>query len=80
MDPLTRGEYPVRMRKIVGDRLPKFTREQSETLKGSFDFIGVNYYTARFANSIPISNNIINKSYDADQQLNLTGKHPVSTK
>jgi beta-glucosidase len=80
MDPLTRGEYPVRMRKLVGDRLPKFTQQQSEILKGSFDFIGVNYYTARFTHSIPISNNIVNKSYDADQLLNQTGKHPVSTK
>lgn len=80
MDPLTRGEYPVRMRKLVGNRLPKFTREQSEILKGSFDFIGVNYYTARFTHSIPFASNIVNKSYDADQLLNQTGKVPVNTR
>ncbi|KAF3331272.1 beta-glucosidase 24-like protein [Carex littledalei] len=73
MNPLTRGEYPPVMRKLVGDRLPKFTREQSDMLKGSFDFVGVNYYTARFTSNIPISSsNIVNKSYDADQLLNQT--------
>ncbi|XP_078165973.1 beta-glucosidase 24-like [Carex rostrata] len=73
MDPITRGEYPHRMRKLVGDRLPKFTREQSDTLKGSFDFVGVNYYTARFTSNIPISSSkIVNKSYDSDQLLNQT--------
>lgn len=80
MDPITRGEYPLRMRTLVGDRLPKFTREQSDTLKGSFDFVGVNYYTARFTSNIPISSgNIVNKSYDADQHLNQTGKLSVNT-
>ncbi|KAJ3708168.1 hypothetical protein LUZ61_011873 [Rhynchospora tenuis] len=72
MDPLASGEYPLIMRKLVGDRLPYFTQEQSEIVKGSFDFIGVNYYTSRFTQNIPASNNYVNKSYDADQLVNQT--------
>jgi beta-glucosidase len=35
--------------------LPKFTKEQSEMLKGSYDFIGLNQYTAKFATYDPSS-------------------------
>ncbi|KAJ4753102.1 beta glucosidase 12 [Rhynchospora pubera] len=72
MDPITSGQYPLIIRRLVGDRLPNFTREQSAILKGSFDFVGVNYYTARFTQNIPISNNFVNKSYNADQFVNQT--------
>lgn len=49
MDPITSGDYPKSMRSLVGERLPNFTEEQSQSLKGSFDFIGLNYYSARYA-------------------------------
>ncbi|XP_074311899.1 beta-glucosidase 24-like isoform X2 [Silene latifolia] len=49
MDPITKGEYPHSMRSIVGDRLPKFSAEQSRMIAGSYDFVGVNYYSARYA-------------------------------
>ncbi|XP_047309432.1 beta-glucosidase 24-like [Impatiens glandulifera] len=49
MDPITRGTYPESMRVLVGKRLPKFRKKQSEMLKGSFDFLGLNYYTSRYA-------------------------------
>uniref|UniRef100_A0A7N0VF79 Beta-glucosidase n=1 Tax=Kalanchoe fedtschenkoi TaxID=63787 RepID=A0A7N0VF79_KALFE len=45
LDPLINGEYPKTMRNIVGDRLPKFTGEEAEMVKGTFDFIGINHYT-----------------------------------
>ncbi|KAM7476682.1 hypothetical protein LguiB_023925 [Lonicera macranthoides] len=48
MAPLTFGRYPRTMVKRVGDRLPKFTEEQKEMVKGSADFIGLNYYTASY--------------------------------
>lgn len=48
MDPLTTGDYPLSMRLLVGSRLPKFTEEESHSLKGSFDFLGLNYYTANY--------------------------------
>ncbi|KAK2989342.1 hypothetical protein RJ640_002492 [Escallonia rubra] len=46
LEPLTTGEYPQSMKKLVGTRLPHFSPEQAEKLKGSFDFLGLNYYTA----------------------------------
>ncbi|KAK4397543.1 Beta-glucosidase 12 [Sesamum angolense] len=49
IDPLVHGEYPGIMQSLVGNRLPKFTKEQSAMLKGSFDFLGLNYYTGNYA-------------------------------
>ncbi|CAO2838807.1 unnamed protein product [Amaranthus hypochondriacus] len=45
MHPLTIGDYPKIMKRNVGCRLPTFTKNQSELIKGSFDFVGLNYYT-----------------------------------
>ncbi|CAN0880835.1 Beta-glucosidase 13 [Linum grandiflorum] len=56
LNPIVRGEYPKSMSKVVGERLPKFTAEQVKVLKGSIDFLGVNYYTSNFAGHIPDAN------------------------
>ncbi|KAL6494911.1 Beta-glucosidase 44 [Orobanche gracilis] len=49
MHPLVYGEYPKTMQNIVGTRLPKFTKEEVKMVKGSFDFVGINQYTAYYA-------------------------------
>ena len=72
MDPLTQGDYPFIMRALVGDRLPQFTQEQSEIMKGSFDFLGLNYYTTNYAKSISLLRRV-NVSYDADAHAFATG-------
>jgi len=71
MDPLTNGDYPHSMRSLVKDRLPKFTKEQSKLVKGSFDFIGLNYYTAYYATyaTQPTGDRA---SYATDAAANLT--------
>eukprot|EP00268_Persea_americana_P052046 TRINITY_DN5809_c0_g1_i2.p1 TRINITY_DN5809_c0_g1~~TRINITY_DN5809_c0_g1_i2.p1 ORF type:complete len:520 (-),score=91.53 TRINITY_DN5809_c0_g1_i2:324-1883(-) len=51
LDPLVYGDYPAMMRKIVESRLPSFSKEESKRLKGSFDFIGFNHYTAFYIQS-----------------------------
>jgi beta-galactosidase len=48
-DPVVFGEYPAIMRERLGDRLPEFTAEQKELLKGSADFLGLNHYTTHYA-------------------------------
>ncbi|CAG9324208.1 unnamed protein product [Blepharisma stoltei] len=49
-DPVVFGKYPDEMHNLItGDRLPSFTSEQSKLLKGSYDFLGVNYYTSNYA-------------------------------
>lgn len=74
MDPLTRGDYPFSMKAIVGNRLPRFTEQQSELIKGSYDFIGLNYYTTNYAYSVPPSNGL-HTSYTTDSQANTTGNN-----
>ncbi|KAK3030132.1 hypothetical protein RJ639_038881 [Escallonia herrerae] len=69
MDPITKGDYPHIMRSLVGDRLPRFSKQQSKFLKGSFDFIGLNYYTAYYVADAPHSNT--NKSYITDSLAKL---------
>ncbi|THU49767.1 hypothetical protein C4D60_Mb06t13000 [Musa balbisiana] len=54
MDPLVYGDYPFIMRALVRERLPYFTHTQSEMIKGSYDFIGINYYTSRYAQHDPV--------------------------
>ncbi|KAK3224019.1 hypothetical protein Dsin_011044 [Dipteronia sinensis] len=69
--PITYGEYPKSMRTLAGRRLPKFTEDQSKLLKGSFDFLGLNYYSTQYADQAPPSNGF-NLSYTADRQVNAT--------
>nr|XP_027102880.1 furcatin hydrolase-like [Coffea arabica] len=71
LDPLVFGDYPQSMRRLVGKRLPRFTREQSQLVKGSLDFLGVNYYTSNFAANAHFHNGP-NNSYTTDNQVNLT--------
>ncbi|XP_047327218.1 beta-glucosidase 13-like [Impatiens glandulifera] len=71
MDPLVYGHYPQTMRDLVGDRLPKFSSQESEMLKGSFDFIGINYYTSNYATVGPKSDPD-RLSYLTDSQITIT--------
>ncbi|KAL2328836.1 hypothetical protein Fmac_022263 [Flemingia macrophylla] len=73
MEPLTTGNYPKSMQSLLGSRLPKFTEDQSKLLIGSFDFIGLNYYTSNYAAHIPHPiKNISNTSYYQDTRVNVT--------
>lgn len=73
LHPITFGDYPETMRLLVGNRLPTFSVSQSEMLKGSFDFLGVTYYTARYADD-STSSSSVNLSYTTDSHVNLTSK------
>lgn len=74
MDPLTFGDYPKSMKSLVGKRLPTFTKQQSELVKGSFDFLGSNYYTANYASYMPPPNaNRI--TYFSDARASLSTEH-----
>jgi len=41
------GNYPKSMRHTLGSRLPTFTRSESNKIKGSSDFFGLNHYTSK---------------------------------
>nr|BAH02547.1 beta-glucosidase [Carapichea ipecacuanha] len=51
MQPLITGEYPKSMRQLLGPRLREFTPDQKKLLIGSYDYVGVNYYTATYVSS-----------------------------
>ncbi|KAG8650095.1 hypothetical protein MANES_07G001500v8 [Manihot esculenta] len=71
MHPITYGDYPATMRYLVGNRLPKFTEPQAKMVAGSFDFIGVNYYTASYTEDLT-SYSSVNISYITDRRVNFT--------
>ncbi|KAJ0258536.1 hypothetical protein HA466_0073070 [Hirschfeldia incana] len=56
LEPLVTGKYPMDMvNNVKGGRLPTFTAQQSKMLKGSSDFIGINYYSSAYAKDVPCS-------------------------
>lgn len=61
------------MQRLVGNRLPKFTKSQAEMVKGSVDFLGLNYYTADYAEEVTSFSNT-NLSYTTDSRVNRTSK------
>lgn len=72
LDPLVYGRYPALMRKIVGSRLPHFTANDSKLLKGSFDFIGLNYYVVFYVQDIPRTTSPYGSDYMGDMSANRT--------
>jgi beta-glucosidase len=77
MEPLTTGDYSKSMRAIVKNRLPKFSKFQSRLVNGSFDFIGINYYSSSYiSNAPPIGN--AKPSYSTDPMTNTSfEKHGI---
>ncbi|KAF3775748.1 Beta-glucosidase 12 [Nymphaea thermarum] len=73
MDPLTKGDYPPSMRSLVGSRLPRFTKEETQLVKGSLDFLGLNYYTTYYASNYPAGYKVIAPSYASDSRANTSG-------
>ncbi|KAF2319385.1 hypothetical protein GH714_015414 [Hevea brasiliensis] len=79
MDPMTYGTYPRTVKDLVGDRLPKFTDVESKLLRGSYDFLGLQYYTSYYAKPNAIvdpnhiryktDNHITETPYDYDGNL-----------
>ncbi|CAL0332467.1 unnamed protein product [Lupinus luteus] len=71
MAPLTTGDYPKSMRSIVGKRLPKFNKLEAKLVNGSFDFLGLNYYTTKYASNAPHPSNG-KHNYLTDSLANIT--------
>lgn len=44
---LCAGDYPESLKTCAGANLPKFTPEESQLVKGSTDFLGINFYTGK---------------------------------
>jgi beta-glucosidase/6-phospho-beta-glucosidase/beta-galactosidase len=66
------------MRALVGNRLPNFTEAESNMVKGSLDFLGLNYYTARYADD-STSSSSFNLSYTTDSHEDASSKSKSHT-
>ena len=49
------GDYPEIVKKNAGNRIPTFTKLESERIKGSFDFFGINHYNNFYVKDNPSS-------------------------
>ena len=67
------GDYPDVMKKYLGSRLPAFTNFESNLVKGSFDFLGLNYYNMLYIKDDSSKLNMEVRDFDADMAIELTG-------
>lgn len=58
------------MKLYVGEHLPKFTAQEEKLVKGSYDFLGINYYTANY-----VTNDTTNPTTDSY----LTDPHTIAS-
>ncbi|CDP06794.1 unnamed protein product [Coffea canephora] len=55
MDPITYGRYPKSMTdNVPPERLQRFSEEESIQLRGSYDFLGLNYYTSSYIVAVSV--------------------------
>jgi len=73
LDPIVFGEYPAIMQELVGTRLPTITSDLREKLRGSYDFIGVNYYSTRYGADASYYLNYSYRRYSWDSLAISTG-------
>jgi beta-glucosidase len=73
LEPLVFGDYPEVMRKNVGSRLPHFNKNQSERIKGSLNFIGINHYYSLYVNDRPLGEGV--RDYTADMSVYSRGTY-----
>ncbi|XP_068487272.1 beta-glucosidase 11-like isoform X1 [Phaseolus vulgaris] len=66
MNPFTFGDYPDIMKKNAGSRLPSFTQKESNLVRGSIDFVGINFYYSFYVSNSPSSLLMHNRDYLAD--------------
>ncbi|KAJ0647180.1 putative hydroxyisourate hydrolase [Helianthus annuus] len=61
------------MKKNAGSRIPNFTKQESERIKGSFDFVGVNHYDTISIKNNPSSLEMETRDMYADMAATLIG-------
>ncbi|XP_024031929.1 beta-glucosidase 3 isoform X2 [Morus notabilis] len=71
LNPLVFGDYPVLMKKNAGSRLPAFTVQESESIRSSFDFLGLNYYFEMNVTKIPNVLQLEERDVAADMGIQL---------
>ncbi|XP_030953641.1 beta-glucosidase 13-like [Quercus lobata] len=77
LEPLVFGDYPFIMKALVRDGLPEFTDDEKTLIKGSFEFIGVNYYTSRYATAVAFDKDATFSIYSDYQFATVSVKNKV---
>ncbi|KAK1418705.1 hypothetical protein QVD17_27851 [Tagetes erecta] len=81
MEPLTKGDWPSNVKKFAtkpsihhpnGRRLPTFNDDQKKKLLHSYDFLGINYYTANFVQFVDSSG--YSSGFETDSHYKASGK------
>ncbi|OMO50170.1 Glycoside hydrolase, family 1, partial [Corchorus capsularis] len=80
--PLYYGDYPAVMHERLGERLPKFSREEKELLRNKLDFLGLNHYTSRFIAHVPngIDENFFYKAQEVERIVEWEGGEKIGEK
>ncbi|OAY49522.1 beta-glucosidase 11 [Manihot esculenta] len=71
LNPLVFGDYPEIMKKNAGLRLPVLANQESELVKGAFDFIGLIHYTTVYVMDSSKSLKLENRDFNADMAVAL---------
>ncbi|XP_050256885.1 myrosinase 4-like [Quercus robur] len=61
------------MKALVRDGLPKFTDDEKTLIKRSFDFIGINYYTSKYATTVAFDKDATFSAYSDYQFATISG-------
>ncbi|MCI05149.1 beta-glucosidase 11-like, partial [Trifolium medium] len=59
------------MKRNVGSRLPSFTEKESNLMKSSIDFLGINFYNSFYVKNYPESLNMEDRDYMQDMAVEL---------
>ncbi|CAL5192323.1 unnamed protein product [Lathyrus oleraceus] len=80
LNPLTFGDYPDIMKKNIGSRLPSFTKEESNLIRNSIDFLGINFYSTFSVNNHSKSLNMkdIDLIPDMDAEITMLPENDTS--
>ncbi|KAM7523341.1 hypothetical protein LguiA_013243 [Lonicera macranthoides] len=74
-NPVTVGKYPTDVEQIMKSRkIDTFTATESAMLKGSIDFLGINYYTSVYARNNPGIADEKNPNYTTDSKVEYPGE------
>ncbi|KAG6555728.1 hypothetical protein Mapa_002966 [Marchantia paleacea] len=66
LDPLVYGDYAKILKSFAGSILPVFSAEESQLIRQSFDFLGVNHYTSYYVTDKPTDEFVIASTYFPD--------------
>jgi beta-glucosidase len=57
------------MKKNAGSRIPSFTKKESNLVKGSIDFLGINFYFSFYVKNSPSIQHNEDRDYMADMEV-----------